>query len=86
AEFQFELLDEKGTVLETVSNDTLGKIQFSPLTFETPGNYQYTIREVNTQQAGVSYDTHILQVQVTVEALLGNLVATTQYDGGQVFT
>ncbi|WP_075578507.1 Ig-like domain-containing protein [Enterococcus faecalis] len=86
AEFQFELLDEKGTVLETVSNDTLGKIQFSPLTFETPGNYQYTIREVNTQQAGVSYDTHNLQVQVTVEALLGNLVATTQYDGGQVFT
>lgn len=86
AEFQFELLDEKGTVLETVSNDTLGKIQFSPLTFETPGNYQYTIREVNTQQAGVSYDTHNLQVQVTVEALLGNLVATIQYDGGQVFT
>ena len=86
AEFQFELLDEKGTVLETVSNDTLGKIQFSPLTFETPGNYQYTIREVNTRQAGVSYDTHNLQVQVTVEALLGNLVATTQYDGGQVFT
>ena len=86
AEFQFELLDEKGTVLETVSNDTLGKIQFSPLTFETPGNYQYTIREVNTQQTGVSYDTHNLQVQVTVEALLGNLVATTQYDGGQVFT
>lgn len=86
AEFQFELLDEKGTVLETVSNDTLGKIQFSPLTFEAPGNYQYTIREVNTQQAGVSYDTHNLQVQVTVEALLGNLVATTQYDGGQVFT
>ena len=86
AEFQFELLDEKGTVLETVGNDTLGKIQFSPLTFETPGNYQYTIREVNTRQAGVSYDTHNLQVQVTVEALLGNLVATTQYDGGQVFT
>lgn len=86
AEFQFELLDEKGTVLETVSNDTLGKIQFSPLTFETPGNYQYTIREVNTQQAGVSYDTHNLQVQVTVEALLGNLVATIQYDGGQIFT
>lgn len=80
------MLDEKGTVLETVSNDTLGKIQFSPLTFETPGNYQYTIREVNTRQAGVSYDTHNLQVQVTVEALLGNLVATTQYDGGQVFT
>ncbi|MGH2140836.1 Ig-like domain-containing protein, partial [Enterococcus faecalis] len=33
AEFQFELLDDKGTVLDTVSNDTLGKIQFSPLTF-----------------------------------------------------
>ena len=28
AEFQFELLDEKGTVLETVSNDTLGKFNF----------------------------------------------------------
>ena len=47
-EFSFVLKDEKGNVIETVTNNADGKIQFSPLTFKRgeEGTYVYHVEEV----------------------------------------
>ena len=79
------MLDEKGTVLETVSNDTLGKIQFSPLTFETP---KLSIHHSGSKHATDRCFLRYAQPSSSSNrrGAFRNLVATTQYDGGQVFT
>ena len=44
-EFTFELLDSAGKVIQTVHNDASGKIEFSPITYTSTGDYDYTVRE-----------------------------------------
>ena len=44
-EFTFELLDSAGEVIQTVHNDASGKIEFSPITYTSTGDYDYTVRE-----------------------------------------
>ena len=67
-EFSFVLKDEKGNVIETVSNDAEGKIKFSALEFKRgqEGTYIYHVEEVKGTEAGVEYDKMVATVGVTV--------------------
>lgn len=87
-EFEFELVDDKGNVIDSEKNDKQGNIQFKPLTYgrdndgvDDCGEYRYMIREKNTGEKNVTYDKTEHHVTVTVsDNLQGNLTAKVQYD------
>lgn len=54
-EFTFELL-ENGDVVATGSNDASGNVTFEKITYTQPGHHTYTVREVNNDLGGVTYD------------------------------
>ena len=54
-EFTFELLED-GNVVTTGSNDTSGNVTFDKITYTQPGHHTYTVREVNNDLGGVTYD------------------------------
>lgn len=87
-EFEFELVDDKGNVIDSKKNDKQGNIQFKPLTYgrdndgvDDCGEYRYVIREKNTGEKNVTYDKTEHHVTVTVsDNLQGNLTAKVEYD------
>ena len=80
-EFEFELLDQNGTVVATATNDTKGNLYFSEIEFEEVGTYYFTMIEKNNNLGGVTYDqnTYLLEVVVTDEG--GHLGAKIRYIG-----
>lgn len=87
-EFEFELVDDKGNVIDTERNDKDGDIRFKPLTYSRDndgvddcGEHRYVIREKNTGEKNVTYDRTEHHVTVTVgDDLQGNLTAKVEYD------
>ena len=68
-EFSFVLKDKDGNIIETVSNDAAGKINFKKLEFgknDLGKTYNYTVHEVAGTDATVTYDTMVATVTVTV--------------------
>ena len=84
-EFDFELVDEDGTVLQTKANDATGKIYFDALAYDETGEYHYTIREKAGTDGTITYDAKELAVVVTVTDEAGQLTAVAEYEGDQVF-
>ncbi len=84
-EFQFQLLDEQGEVLQTKSNDANGKIYFDAIDYDQAGTYKYTIREVAGTDSTITYDQTEYHVTVNVEDQSGQLVASPSYEGSAVF-
>ncbi len=85
-EFSFVLKDASGNELETVKNKADGKFVFSPITYTEAGTYVYTVSEVSGNAGGVSYDTHVYTVTVTVtDDMNGKLTASVSGDTGIVF-
>ena len=84
-EFDFELVDEEGNVLQTKANDVTGKIYFDALAYDEAGEYRYTIREQAGSDGTITYDTKELAVVVTVTDEAGQLTAVAEYEGNQVF-
>ena len=80
-EFEFELLDQNGTVVATATNDAKGNLYFSEIEFEEVGTYYFTMIEKNNNLGGVTYDqnTYLLEVVVTDEG--GHLGAKIRYIG-----
>ena len=64
-EFQFELVED-GTVVATGTNDADGKVMFDPVKYAAPGNHTYTVREVQGNAAGVTYDTQEYMIRTQV--------------------
>lgn len=82
-QFEFELLDEAGEVLQTKKNSADGKIDFNQIEYDTAGTYLYTIREVLGSQKGMTYDkTEYPVVVEVVDNGKGNLEATAHYTEG----
>ena len=87
-EFEFELVDDKGNVIDTERNDKDGDIRFKPLTYsrnndgvDDCGEHRYVIRERNTGKRNITYDRTEHHVTVTVgDDLQGNLTAKVEYD------
>ncbi len=73
-EFAFELHEtdstyttSASTLKETVSNNFDGSFSFSLLTYSAEGTHYYVVKEVDTKVAGVTYDTTVYKLEVTVE-------------------
>lgn len=87
-EFEFELVDKDGKVIDSARNDKDGDIRFKPLTYgrdnngiDDCGEHRYVIRERNTGETNVTYDRTEHHVTVTVgDDLQGNLTAKVEYD------
>ena len=78
--FSFNLLDEKGTVLQTVNNDKEGNIKFDAIPYDNVGNHKYKVQEVSENLNGITYDERVFNVTVNVsDDGNGNLVAKVIY-------
>lgn len=80
-DFTFKLLDKDGNVIQTVQNDKDGKVAFQAISYDTPGDHDYTIKEVAGNDPTVVYDTKDVKVHIKVSDEKGELKATATYDG-----
>lgn len=82
--FSFELMEEGGKLLETVSNGAdgvVGKIKYAPLVLDEPGVYRYIIQEAIPipQDPNIRYDMSRNYVTVKVTDNNGKLEAEVSY-------
>ncbi len=89
--FTFKLAAVDGAPMPV--NDTVTVTQddktavFDTIEYSEPGEYEYTITEVNTHVGGVTYDTTAHKVKVTVTQQDDNsLVTAVTYDGDSSLT
>ena len=80
-DFTFQLLDGDGSVVQTVRNDKDGKVAFQAISCDTPGDHDYTIKEVKGADPTVVYDAKDVKVHVKVTDEKGELKAVATYDG-----
>ena len=71
----------EGTPIETVTNDKDGNITFQAIGYDTPGDHDYTIREVAGDDPTVVYDAKDVKVHVKVTDEKGELKAVATYGG-----
>ena len=79
-EFSFVLKDEKGNVIETVTNDAAGKITFSNLEFKRgeEGTHLYHVEEIRGTDSSVVYDKMVATVGIMINKDGKVLTAVTQ--------
>lgn len=83
-DFTFELVDEAGKQVTTASIQG-GTVTFPTVEYTKPGEYKYTVREVNDGKGGVTYDASTYQVTVTVKDNgEGQLVASATSDSDAI--
>ncbi|MGG7143345.1 Spy0128 family protein [Clostridium nigeriense] len=83
--FSFELRDKDDRVLQTVKNNADGTIQFKAISYDTVGDYEYTVKEVNENLGGIIYDKSSFKINVKVtDDGKGNLLATVDYPESKV--
>ncbi|KXU16427.1 hypothetical protein SORDD17_00360 [Streptococcus oralis] len=77
-EFSFVLKDSAGNVVQTVQNDSTGKITFDKLSYQNgqEGVYNYTVEEVAGTDRTVTYDNMVAKIAITVTKN-GHALATT---------
>lgn len=80
-DFTFQLLDKDGSVVQTVQNEKDGRVAFAAIDYATPGDHDYTIKEVKGADSTVVYDAKGVKVHVKVTDEKGELKATVTYDG-----
>ena len=80
-DFTFQLLDKDGSVVQAVQNEKDGKVAFAAIDYATPGDHDYTIKEVKGADSTVVYDAKGVKVHVKVTDEKGELKATVTYDG-----
>ena len=89
-EFQFQLRDDKGNIVDTATNDASGKITFKPLVHAQAGVYRYTVKEVNTNDENIVYDNKVADVTIKVAKTIGetlnSMVSTVTYPQDKTFT
>ena len=78
--FSFQLLDDQGNVLQTVKNDENGKVKFEAIKYKEAGTFKYTIKEINDNKPGYTYDANVLKATVTVEDVLGEKLASVKFE------
>ncbi len=89
--FTFELKDSEGKVIDvkTVTTNGLhGGVDFDVLEFTEAGDYNYTVTEVNGDQAGFTYDTeaHAIVITVTDNYETAQLEAKVEIGGKETTT
>lgn len=78
-DFQFQLKNEAGTVVGTATADAAtGQFTISPnVQYTQAGTYTYTLSEVNDNRPGITYDTNVHTIQVTIEEKTVSLLGVT---------
>ena len=69
-QFTFQLKDSNGNVLQTKKNNNVGQIIFDKINYNESDigkTYTYTISEVNDNEPGYTYDTHVETISVSIE-------------------
>lgn len=86
-EFSFRLTDGAGNTVETVFNKADGEFEFSPLEFNSYGQYIYTVSENNDGKPKITYDSTVYQIIINVtDDGVGMLKAEVLYpEGGILF-
>ena len=86
-EFTFELVDENGQVVDTVSNAENGEVTFNAISVNAAGIKTYKIREKAGFDENIKYDTHEETVRVVTTNANGRTETRVEYDtDGAVFT
>lgn len=77
-EFKFQLTDADGKVVSEGVNDADGKVEMPAVKFTEPGDYTYTLEELNNQLGGVDYDPakYTVIAHVTDRDVDGNYTGT----------
>ena len=77
--FQFQLTDDTGKVLGTATSDAAtGQFTISPdVQYSQTGTHIYTLSEVNDNRPGITYDTNVHTIQVTIEEKTVSLLGVT---------
>jgi pilin isopeptide linkage protein/LPXTG-motif cell wall-anchored protein len=86
-QFTYNVLNDKGQVIGTATNDADGKIVFSDMTYSEPGTYTYTLQEVKGDSKNIDYAGNDVKVTVTVanDPATDELVASVSYGSDAVF-
>jgi|GEM_PF-2019009 len=80
--FEFNLLRQDGTLIETIQNDGDGDVHFTAISYTAVGVHHYKIHEVLTPKAGWTLDDTLYDVTVTITDEDGELVAHVSHPGG----
>lgn len=77
--FQFKLTDSEGKEVGTATSDAAtGQFSISPdVQYSQTGTHTYTLSEVKGDRAGVTYDTNVHTIQVTVSEKTVSLLGVT---------
>lgn len=77
--FQFKLTDSEGKEVGTATSDAAtGQFSISPnVQYTQAGTYTYTLSEVNDNRPGITYDTNVHTIQVTIEEKTVSLLGVT---------
>jgi len=82
-QFKFAIFDKNKHEIAQAKNEKNGDVLFSALTFDRPGVYTYTMREVNKPCRDWILDHRCYTVIVTIfECQKGKLIATVSYPEG----
>ena len=65
-QFTFELTDDKGKIISRATNLEDGRVLFDEMTFDAPGTWSYTMRELNSQDPEIVYDGSEKKIVVTI--------------------
>ena len=78
-DFTFKLTDNTGKVHGTATSDAAtGQFTISPdVQYSQTGTYTYTLSEVNDNRPGITYDTNVHTIQVTIEEKTVTLLGVT---------
>ena len=83
--FKFELFETKssytisGSPLQTVAVSDGGGIVFDPISYDETGTHYYVIREVQSGNSSIAYDSTTYRVKVRLMVSGGKLVPTVTY-------
>lgn len=77
--FQFKLTDSEGKEVGTATSDAAtGQFTISPdVQYSQTGTHTYTLSEVKGDRAGITYDTNVHKIQVTIEEKTVSLLGVT---------
>ena len=77
--FQFKLTDSEGKEVGTATSDAAtGQFSISPdVQYSQTGTHTYTLSEVNDNRPGITYDTNVHTIQVTIEEKTVSLLGVT---------
>ncbi len=77
-QFTFQLRDNDGNVVQTVTNKADGSVIFEDIVGLTPGEHTFTVSELKGNDSTINYDSSVFEVKATVAGDGATTVTTTK--------